>query len=280
MTVIYRDTDWFLFYHGNGHFVHAKCSITPLLLHIKRTIPKCVLGLTKIVSSDDQTCVFRVQSIKEQWITMWSKASYSDKQWLLYEFIDICLQCGYVPDIKQIWYLQTGEFCHTDWKRLQDNRTLTKLTFHTNLNDSLKKLFNDIKDRTFDSAPWSLHSFMKSVRDNTQTLTNTIIHSAWWIRQELSNKKTRGTSFSLTDGALPLEPRTVKEQSKEMSSDSSDEEQNDDKDTHAHTFPVIRGSVLRSPVIKSYDNHITSRRNSKETTIISKFIRLSSSLLK
>ena len=53
MTVIYRDTDWFLFYHGNGHFVHAKCSITPLLMHIKQSIPKCVLGLTKIESRDD-----------------------------------------------------------------------------------------------------------------------------------------------------------------------------------------------------------------------------------
>ena len=60
MTVIYRDTDWFLFYHGNGHFIHVKHSIIPLLIRIKKTIPKCVLGLTKIESKDEETCVFRV----------------------------------------------------------------------------------------------------------------------------------------------------------------------------------------------------------------------------
>ena len=54
-------------------------------------------------------------------------------------------------------------------------------------------------------------------------------------------------------------------------------------DPQVKTFPIVKGSMISSPVLQSFDNHLTSRQINSESegnrTLLRRMIRLSSNIL-
>lgn len=202
-------------------------------------------------------------------MNIWSKSNeISQKEWLLYYYLNVCLDFTQAIPFESIWATDTSEFVHCEWK--------VDVSHSESLSYELQKRILElcpISDIQFDSAPWSLSSFLQTKWSSIRTITE----HPWWIRQELcshtsvSTPNSKRLSFSLpppivevpeqTSHPLSIQPRTS-------------------PPSKANTFPVIRGSMIHSPNLKQYDNHLASQKRNTEQTIVHRMIRISTGFLR
>jgi hypothetical protein len=91
---------------------------------------------------------------------------------------------------------------HSDWSILNSKgsyKALSLKAFIVRLKKQIQLLLQTyIHTIPYDSAPWSLHSFIKLFESSSISSLSDITEHAWWIRQDLSNTKHgRSMSFSL-----------------------------------------------------------------------------------
>lgn len=272
MNILFRNPEWFLHRHLGVYYINAKeplASKLRTLLHHRRD---GVMRLKKIQSKDSNVSVFIIdhktcKSFKDVWE---STRSNSQIEWLLYEYISLCLDTTVVLSPEHIWFVENHEIVHTDWNQI--GTQYTKHEFYKRLQEKIEKNLLSRSSLKFDSAPWSLYNFL------TQDFTKIqLTEHAWWIRQDLGSRpKSRAMSFTLPPSVI----QTSKSDDTEGSDSDDIPEGKQNPYKSCKSFPVIKGSMLHSPKIKQFENHLSSKRSKTNPTMMHRIIRISSSFLR
>lgn len=295
MNVLYRNPQWFLHKHVNTYYIQVKYPLADKLKTLLHHSCEGLVQLKQIESDTDSQIVFVLQySVLKQWIRVWNTiTALSAKEWLIHTYISYCLDITQVPDIELIWFTDAQTLVHSDWSILNSKgsyKSLSLTTFITKLKKQIQSLLKTyIYTIPYDSAPWSLHSFIKLFESSSISSLSDVTEHAWWIRQDLSNTKHgRSMSFSL-DAPPAFSLNEPKHKDSNISTDTYDSTDTDSPylqrgtgslQSGSKSFPVIRGSMLHSPKIKQFENHLSSKRTKTEPSIIHKMIRMSSGFFK
>lgn len=303
MTILFRNSEWFLHEHQSKLFIQAK---EPLASKIRSLIHHAKPELIKVFSiyskTTLQTTFLSKTQIQSGWKTAWEHNSQMTQEWLLYIYLNLCIQSIICPNIEQVWFTQKGECIHSDWDQVGVRYTQKEF-----IELLVKQVTELSKMKSFcceyESAPWSFHSFIQLMTNGTVETLKQITEHPWWVRQELSNSHSRNPSFSLDPPALKLdetdietETETEDEHRGEMMSQLSQASHITNRNaprSRAHTdrvqatsvascnsFPIRKGSMLSTPPLKSFENHLSSKRTKTQPSVIHRLIRISSSFLK
>jgi hypothetical protein len=274
MNILFRDSRWFLYEHEGVHWVQAKepmaSKIRSMLHHSKPEL----MRIRSVHSKSPKCSTFRTEHTKLiQFMTIWNAETNitNTKEWLLYLYLDFCFDCCKAIHPDYIWFDENRKLIHSDWEATrvtsEESELIQKLLEYmcTSMNVESSTV-------PFDSAPWSLYHFIQHFNKYP---TRSITRHAWWTRQELTSNRniprehTRLSSFSLPPPALENDPEdSIQEKDTNMN-----------KSKPSNTFPLIKGSMIHSPKIKQFENHLNSHRIKTSSSVIHKIIRISSSFL-
>ena len=272
MNILYRNHKWFLFNQNGTSQIQAKEPFASMLRSIQDHKMDCVLPIKKILEKEHKMCIFSTDVlIKANINELWKKSSKTQQEWLLYEYINVCLITLTNPSVDSLWLTNMG-FFHTDWSHIKPVQS--KNSWLKDLKDKVFQLIH--KEYTnlreiFDSSPWSLYNFLQSLQ-KASCISNITEHP-WYIRQEITCRSgSSRASFSL--------PPPVQAISKKDRADSLDDFSLEPQATsQSHSFPISKGSMIHSPVLQSFDNHLASKTEKVKSSVLHKLIRISSSLL-
>ena len=97
---------------------------------------------------------------------MWNIGSLTSREWLLFEYIQLCIMGRITPSPELVWLCDSNSVLHTDWNQVYP---------HTNLNEwcesfkqQIETIVQDIQI-PYDSAPWSFHSCIHYIRSSIFT---------------------------------------------------------------------------------------------------------------
>ena len=281
MNILYRNHKWFLFNQNGTSQIQAKEPFASMLRSIQHHKMDCVLPIKKIVDKDDTTCIFSTDVVVKANINeLWKKSSKTQQEWLLYEYINVCLITLTNPSVDSLWLTNMG-FFHTDWNHIKPIQSKKQW-----LKDLREKVFQQIhKEYTnlreiFDSSPWSLYNFLQSLQK--ATCMSNITEHPWYIRQEITCRSSASRlSFSLPPPvqAIPKKPKSQKDRADSLDDFSLEPPATSQATSQSHSFPISKGSMIHSPVLQSFDNHLTSKTEKVKSSVLHKLIRISSSLL-
>ena len=264
MNIIHRNHNWFLFAQNNTTYIQSKePSASKLRCFVGRKHPNMLTILRKANHSGLYEC----EAIQSNWMNLWNEVSEGDKEWLLYEYIRFCQRCDCVPSMEHIWYA-SDRMVHTDWDSVKQKMTkknrwkLFKKQVYTL---QISKVF------PYESAPWSIRTFISDIEASASSDFIQISEHPWFIRQSHRNKDS--VLFSLPP---PMDSQSEPPSSRKHSLDDFSLHES----SAPNTFPVVRGSMIRSPTIQTFENHLNSQRPKKTNSLVHRIIRISSSLLK
>ena len=263
MNIIYRNHNWFLFTQNDTHFIQAK---EPTASKLRSLVGHDDANLLGIIQKVNHSGLYKCQGIKSNWMDLWNEVSKGDKEWLLYEYINFCQRCDYIPSVDHIWFT-SERILHTDWDLVK--QTQSEHVKLRELKKQLKKLQTS-KEFPFESAPWSIYAFLSDIESYTSKDWIQIMEHPWFIRQSHRNKD--ASLFALPP---PMDTRSEPPSSRKHSLDDFSLNQMQ----APNTFPVIRGSIMHSPTIQTFENHLSSKRPEKKPSLVHRMIRISSSLL-
>ena len=295
MTILYRNSDWFLHTHQSKLFIQAKEPLASKIRACMHHAKKELISVYSIYTKHTQQTTFLSKSvIHSGWKQTWKDSDQMTQEWLLFEYLDVCIQNIIVPNSDVVWITDGGACIHSDWSQLNVQYSSKEFI------QSLKLVIENLKAQPqyrckFESAPWSLHSFIKIFSCPKLHSINSIIEHPWWVRQELSTRHSRSPSFSLSPPAFSLgEPALSNSTTSKQQPDNFDSDDDDNPTSiprmraitennitaKCRSFPVIKGSMLSTPPLKSFENHLASKRSQTQPSIMHKIIRISSSFLK
>lgn len=260
MNIIYRNHNWFLFTQNKSYYIQSK---EPTASKLRSLVGHKHSNRLQILKMVNRSGLYECEAVQSNWMDLWREVTDGDKEWLLYEYIRFCQRCDCMPSMEHIWFT-TDRIVHTDWesvKHTQSNRARLN-----GLKEQIQKL--DITGIfPYESAPWSIHMFLSDVESGCTD----ILEHPWFIRQ--SHRHRDSSVFSLPP---PMDSQSEPATSRKHSLDDFSLQET----SAPNTFPVIRGSMIHSPTIQTFENHLNSQRPEQKHSLVHRIIRISSSLLK
>jgi len=169
MNILFRDSKWFLYEHKGDHWIQSKEPMaSKIRTYLHHSRPE-MMRVRSIQSRNQKCIVFRTGYSKLiSFRTTWDTESElsNTKEWLLYLYLDFCLDCCKAIHPDTVWFDEKRNMIHSDWELGKAPSVTSESILVQSLLDQLNNTLG-IHTSTvpYDSAPWSLYHFLQCCSD-------------------------------------------------------------------------------------------------------------------